>query len=150
MFKLSANGFVYLKIILKMIGLFMKTRVRLKVLRLNYLLREILIEVFKQYQDEGLPFVKTDVVVELSQLYGESLISRSQAQRVARNLDKFSHITLDFSKVKLIGQGFVDQLFRVYKNQNPKIIIDYINVNDDVDFMINRGIATAERANKNS
>jgi hypothetical protein len=88
------------------------------------------------------------MIILLSQLHGERLLSRSQAQRVARNLDKFSHVTLDFSKVQAVGQGFVAQLFRVYKNHNPNIIIDYINANEDVRFMLERGVATAKLSAK--
>ena len=40
--------------------------------------------------------------------------------------------------IKTIGQGFADQIFRVYKNKNPDIQIIPINTNKEVDFMIKR------------
>jgi len=54
----------------------------------------------------------------------EQLISRSQAKRILRGLEKhFKVITLDFTGVTLVGQGFVDEVFRVYKNQHPKMAL---------------------------
>ena len=101
-----------------------------------------LVKMFKQYQggEEGLDFCKTDVTVELSQLQGERLISRSQAKRVSRNLDQFASVMLDFKGVQAIGQGFADQLFRVYQATRPDFTICYKNASDDIDFMIKRSL----------
>jgi len=76
-------------------------------------------------------------------LGNETLISRSQAKCILRNLDKFERVVLDFRKVRTVGQGFVDEVFRVYANHHSHIQIDYINANSDVEFMIKRGLATA-------
>lgn len=76
--------------------------------------------------------------MDLAQLLGEKIISRSQAKRIVRNLEPFTHITLDFKKVDTVGQGFVDEIFRVYQNQYPQKKIVYINANADVEFMIKR------------
>lgn len=107
-----------------------------------------LIDIFKKYQDpETLAFDRTDIVVELSKIEDEILISRSQAKRITLGLEKFKHVTLDFSGIKLVGQGFVDELFRVYSNAHPEITFHYINANSDVEFMIKRGLTTG-RINK--
>ena len=97
---------------------------------------------FVAYQDTlgELSFAKTDVTVKLANFYGERLISRSQAQRIARNLEKFTDVTLDFSHVEAVGQGFVDQLFRVFHNQNPHIHVHYVHATPDVEFMIQRTV----------
>lgn len=144
-FKICANRYCYEKdnrvddwTLYKMEPISKGTTVELCISRKS---KTNLVNLFKRYQGNGLGFVKTDVVVELSQFYGERLISRSQAQRVARNLEKFEHVTLDFKNIKAVGQGFVDQLFRVYHKQNPTIVIDYINANEDVKFMLERGIS---------
>jgi anti-sigma regulatory factor (Ser/Thr protein kinase) len=97
--------------------------------------------IFKQYQSDDYAFDKTDIIVEMSKFGDDTLISRSQAKRVLRNLEKFNHITLDFKGVRLIGQGFVDETFRVFLNKFPHIKIQYINASSDVEFMIKRGIA---------
>lgn len=100
-----------------------------------------LTDIFKRYQSpKTLAFDRTDIVVELSRLGEETLISRSQAKRIIRNLDKFNHITLDFKDVRLVGQGFVDEMFRVFLSKFPGKKIQYINANDDVKFMIQRSI----------
>lgn len=98
-------------------------------------------DLFHNYT-EDFAFTKTDLLVELSQHIGERLISRSQAKRVCRRLDNFSHVTLDFKKVEAVGQGFVDQIFRVYQNEAPDLVIHYINANPNVEYMIKRTLAS--------
>lgn len=109
------------------------------VMTFNLNLDTNLVKVFKQFQDEeSLSFDRTEIIVELSKFKEEIFISRSQAKRILRNLDKFQRVTLDFKHVRLVGQGFVDEIFRVYQQQHPEIKIDYINANEDVMFMIQR------------
>lgn len=55
-------------------------------------------------------------------------------------LDQYKIIMLDFSKVKEIGQAFVDEAFRVYKNRYPETQIVYQNANPAIEFMIQRGL----------
>lgn len=90
---------------------------------------------------EGFNFTKTDILVDLSKRYGERLISRSQAKRVCKRISEFSDVTLDFKKVAIVGQGFVDQVFRVFQNEHPHINIHYVNANSDVEYMIKRGLS---------
>jgi hypothetical protein len=47
-------------------------------------------------------------------------------------------VILDFGKVPMIGQGFADELFRVYKKSHPEIELKPINMNAAVKFMIDR------------
>ena len=54
-------------------------------------------------------------------------------------LNPSKYIVLDFKKVRLVGQGFVDEVFRVFANKYPTISISYINANEDITFMIERG-----------
>lgn len=37
-----------------------------------------------------------------------------------------------------MGQAFADEIFRVYVNQNPDIIISPMNMTDDVEDMVKR------------
>ena len=87
--------------------------------------------IFVYYTDDDYTFSHTEILVSLASKYG------------VRNLDKFSHIVLDCKNVAAIGQGFVDQIFRVYQNERPDMTIRYINANDDVEFMIKRGQASS-------
>jgi hypothetical protein len=103
-------------------------------------------DLFESYQDENsLAFNKTEIIVKLAQFEEEVLISRAQAKRITFNLEKFDRVVLDFSGIRLVGQGFVDQLFRVYATAHPKTTIEYINAHPDVEFMIRRGIETSKR-----
>lgn len=96
-------------------------------------------QVFDIYTNENYIFDKTTITVHLAKEYlGELFMSRSQAKRIMLNADKFKVIFLDFEDIKTIGQGFADQIFRVYKNKNPDIQIIPINTNKEVDFMIKR------------
>jgi hypothetical protein len=47
------------------------------------------------------------------------LISRPQAKRVATRFEHFEKVELDFSSVRNIGQGFADELVRVWPLAHP-------------------------------
>ena len=47
---------------------------------------------------------------------------------------------MDFRDIKTVGQGFVDEVFRIFQNKYPNIKIEYTNANEDVRFMIERGL----------
>lgn len=96
-----------------------------------------LADVFKKYTDSAFRFDKTKVNVKLFKI-GADYISRSQARRVMAGLDKFKVITLDFKGVRSIGQGFADEVFRVWRNRHPTIRIIPKNADKLVEFMINR------------
>jgi len=90
---------------------------------------------------EGIPrFNKTKFLVKLSKLGDERYVSRSQARRIVLGLEKFKHVVLDFKGISTVGQGFVDEVFRVFKSKHPGIEIIYTNANDDVKFMIERSL----------
>ena len=98
-----------------------------------------LMDLFNAYQNpETLAFDRTEIIVAMSNFGEETLISRSQAKRILRDLEKFQQITLDFTGIRLIGQGFVDEIFRVFINKNPGIKINYIHANKDIEFMMKR------------
>ena len=52
------------------------------------------------------------------------------------NLENFKEVELDFSGVETIGQGFADQIFRVWKNRNPDTHVFAINANENISFAI--------------
>lgn len=96
-----------------------------------------LVGVFDEFSNKDFKFDTTNIKVKLYQ-YADSLISRSQARRMLVGLDDFARIILDFSKVETVGQGFADEIFRVYLTKYPKKKINYINYNKDIEFMIKR------------
>ena len=95
--------------------------------------------IFKNFSGEAYGFTKTSVGVKLYEL-GSEFISRSQARRILSGLDKFKHITLDFKSVRTVGQGFADEVFRVWQRNHPGITIQPKNMNENVNFMIKRAL----------
>ncbi len=96
---------------------------------------------FTEEDSEGMPkFDKTHIIVGLSKLGDERYVSRSQARRICLGLEKFKHVVLDFKGISTVGQGFVDEVFRVFQSKYPRIKIEYTNANDDVRFMIERSL----------
>jgi hypothetical protein len=94
-------------------------------------------DVFKNHTDaETFAFSKTRAVVKLSLLPGETFLSRSQAKRILLGLDKFKEVVFDFKGVQTIGQGFADEIFRVFQNKHPGILLVSANANENVDFML--------------
>lgn len=51
-------------------------------------------------------------------------------------IDNFTKIVLDFTDVRTVGQGFLDEIFRVFAIKNPDKKIRYINTNEQVDTML--------------
>jgi len=78
-------------------------------------------------------FRKTKMLVKLLQ---SDYVSRSEARRLVANLEKFSEIVLDFRDVKSVGQGFADEVFRVFAQRHPAVKIATQNTNPAVDAMI--------------
>jgi anti-sigma regulatory factor (Ser/Thr protein kinase) len=99
-------------------------------------------DVFRSFTDaETLRFVRTRATIRLG-LLGKSLVSRSEARRVVQGLAKFTHATLDFSGVEVVGQGFCDEIFRVFARAHPDVALDPVGMNDAVAFMVARARAT--------
>ncbi|MBQ9199739.1 MAG: DUF4325 domain-containing protein [Lachnospiraceae bacterium] len=92
-------------------------------------------DVFGTYTDEVGDFTKTSI--PMKNIFDASPISRSQAKRVCDRLENFKEVVFDFSDVEWMGQGFAHQVFVVFSNQNPKIKLIPINMNDDVKKMYN-------------
>ena len=63
-------------------------------------------------------------------------VSRSEARRLLAGLDRFKAVELDFSGVSSIGQGFADEVFRVFAAAQPEIDVVAESANDVVDAMI--------------
>lgn len=95
-------------------------------------------DVFAKFQDsEDAPgFAKTHVPVRLAKYGNEQLVSRSQAKRVLARFERFSEVMLDFEGVSEIGQGFADEIFRVFALEHPDIAIIPIRTSIEVEKMI--------------
>jgi anti-sigma regulatory factor (Ser/Thr protein kinase)/23S rRNA pseudoU1915 N3-methylase RlmH len=92
-------------------------------------------DVYDQFTEE-FAFVKTAVPIRLAQSSTTGLVSRSQAKRILSRIDKFKVVALDFTGVEWIGQGFADEIFRVYKSTHPDVEILVQGTNAAVQAMI--------------
>ena len=109
---------------------------------------ETVTDVFDRFTQvpESYGFSKTIVPVRLLE-YGDDnplVISRSQAKRLVVRFDRFQNIILDFSGIEEIGQGFADELFRVFVKQHPHTVLVPVNCNEQVSRMIARVTAGGE------
>jgi hypothetical protein len=103
-----------------------------------------LTDVFAAYTDaETLRFARTRSTIKLGAL-GTSLMSRSEAKRVTERLAEFKHAVLDFSGVEVVGQGFCDQVFRIFAREHPEVTLEPVGMNDAVAFMVARASRRAE------
>lgn len=92
-------------------------------------------DAFSASADEDFAVNKTRVTIKLYE-YGSSLPSRSEAKRIMLNLENFKEVELDFSGVETVGQGFADQIFRVWHNRFPDTYVYAVNANENVTFVI--------------
>ncbi len=98
-------------------------------------------EVFDKYSSENeYDFSKTIVPVLLAKYGDENLVSRSQAKRLLVRFEKFREVVLNFSGVENIGQAFADEIFRVFRHQNPQVHITFTNANKEVKRSIMRAM----------
>ena len=100
-------------------------------------------DVFKAYTDDELQFSRTTGRVKLFER-GSSFVSRSEAKRLLAGLERFSEVQIDFDKVESVGQGFADEVFRVWAKQHPDVRLVPINMNDGVALMVGRAEANRE------
>jgi hypothetical protein len=90
-------------------------------------------------------FVTTRPVVKLFEI-GTTFVSRSEARRLLDGLEAdFDTVEVDFAGVTDVGQGFVDELLRVWPAAHPDKSVIPINMNPAVQFMIERGLSRIQR-----
>jgi excisionase family DNA binding protein len=99
-----------------------------------------LTDVFRQFTDD-FAFTKTRPVVKLFEI-GTSFVSRSEARRLLDGLDTdFETVEVDFTSVSDVGQGFVDEILRVWPHDHPGKNVIPTNMNSAIEFMVQRGLA---------
>lgn len=94
-----------------------------------------LAEVFNMYADEDEGFVRTVIPIREACISGEP-VARSQARRICNRLEQFREVILDFEGVEVMGQGFADEIFRVYAAACPQVILRPIHMRKEVCRMI--------------
>jgi anti-sigma regulatory factor (Ser/Thr protein kinase) len=101
-----------------------------------------LTEIFAEYT-ENLEFSKTRTVVRLFAI-GTEFLSRSQAKRLVHGLEKFREVVLDFESVEIVGQGFADEVFRVWATRHPEVLLIPAGMIEPVGFIVERAIRGAK------
>lgn len=92
-------------------------------------------EVFNMYTDIDEGFVKTKIPVKEACINGEP-VARSQARRICNRLETFKEVILDFQDIEFMGQGFADEIFRVYAAAHPEVTLCSVNMLPVVERMI--------------
>ncbi len=97
----------------------------------------VIAEVFGQFT-EDYEFVRTRPAIKLFEI-GTAFVSRSEARRLLDGLDAdFEFVEADFAGVTDVGQGFVDELLRVWPATHPGKTVIPVNMNAAVEFMVKR------------
>lgn len=100
--------------------------------------------VFDEYAGpDDFQFNKTVIPVRLAQYGNEKLVSRSQAKRLLARIERFEYVIFDFDEVQSIGQAFADEIFRVYANSHPHMVLHPINMVSGVEKMVKRASSNA-------
>ena len=106
-----------------------------------------LAEIFREFTRDH-AFVRTRPVVKLFEI-GTVFVSRSEARRLLDGLAAdFDTVEVDFTGVTDVGQGFVDELLRVWPAAHPGKRVIPTNMNEAVEFMIQRGLSRIEESDQ--
>jgi hypothetical protein len=73
---------------------------------------------------------KTTIRVSLFEEGG--FVSRTEAKRLGAHLETFGTVELDFDGIESVGQGFIDELFRVWQNDHPQTRLIPIRANRSI------------------
>jgi anti-sigma regulatory factor (Ser/Thr protein kinase) len=93
--------------------------------------------VFASFADEDRGFVRSRVSLRLFDR-GSEFVSRSEAKRLAASLDEFREVEVDFAGVSIVGQGFCDELFRVWARAHPETELIPTNMSETVRRQVDR------------
>ena len=104
-------------------------------IRLSRSARRRLSDVFAAFapEDYDFKFEKSVVTVRFA---AREYVTRSEARRLLARLDTFREVVLDFRGVRSIGQGFVDEVFRVFPASHPRVSLSRVNVEPALEAVI--------------
>ena len=90
------------------------------------------------YQELGFIYEFNQNIVKINLSKHKRLMSRSEAKRLLLGLDDYTVLDFNFKNVDEVGQGFCDEIFRVYANRHPGKLLSYHGASDVVRYMIER------------
>jgi anti-sigma regulatory factor (Ser/Thr protein kinase) len=93
--------------------------------------------VFDAYSNEDFAFSRSRAFIKLFEV-GVDFVSRSEAKRLLHGMEKFEEVVLDFRGVRSVGQGFADEVFRIWARAHPGTRLVAEHMNDAVRFMVQR------------
>ncbi len=97
----------------------------------------VIADIFLEFTDDH-EFVRTRPVVKLFEI-ATPFVSRSEARRLLDGLAAdFETVEVDFNGVTDVGQGFIDELLRVWPDTYPGKTVVPLNMNAAVRFMVDR------------
>ncbi len=105
--------------------------------------RRRLEDVFADFAPEEYDFRFERSIVTV-RFVARDYISRSEAKRLLARLDSFKEVVLDFQGVRSIGQGFADEIFRVFPSSYPRILLKRVNVEPAIEAVIRHVIDNTE------
>ena len=71
-------------------------------------------------QPGGYAFERTEVPLQLL-AHGQVLASRAEARRALARLQQFRRADINFAGIQDVGQGFADEMFRVFRRRHPEV-----------------------------
>jgi len=116
------------------------TRVEMSISRSS---RRKLETVFAAFAPEEYDFRFERSVVTV-RFAARDFVTRSEAKRLVFRLEQFHEVILDFAGLKSIGQGFADEVFRVFPASHPAVILKRVNVPPAIDAVIRHVIDNKE------
>lgn len=94
-----------------------------------------LAEVFDVFADVDEGLIRTRIPIREACISGEP-VARSQARRICRRLEEFKEVILDFDGVEFMGQGFADEIFRVFATAFPGVLLCPVHMEKEVYRMV--------------
>jgi len=85
------------------------------------------------------------VVVKLFET-GNHFLSRSEAKKLLEGLGRFRQVVVDFKGVEAVGQGFVDEMFRVWTSRHLNTRLHPVNMAAPIAFIVEHARRAAESA----
>jgi hypothetical protein len=79
----------------------------------------------------------SNIAIQLSD-HGALVMSRSEAKRLLAGLERFREVILDFAGIEGVGQGFADEVFRVWRKLHPETRLHAEHMAPAVAFMVER------------
>lgn len=80
-------------------------------------------------------------VVVVVDAFDDWPVSRSEARRMLADQASPGDLILDFTGVEMIGQGFADEVFRVWASTHPGVTLRPVAMNSSVELMVRRTTA---------